>query len=161
MIRTRNDSLALDKTFAKKTKIAIVRTDYYQEYNGNMEKHARAKLKEAGLPDKNVQTFIVPGSWEITVAVKAVAASKKFDAIITFGVILKGETLHFDMIANEVGKALMELSVEYTMPIALEVLAVFDIKQAAARAADNDKNKGGEAAIAVIKTLQTLHEIKN
>lgn len=161
MLKAQEEQVIIDKAIAKKARIAIIRTDYYQDFNDNLEKHAKNMLTEAGVLEKHIATFVVPGTWEIPIAVKRVAASKKFDAIITFGVVLKGETLHFEMIANEVGRALMDLSLQYDIPVALEVLAVFNLKQATARASDDKNNKGREAAGATLKILQTLSQIKN
>lgn len=148
------------KTFTKNLRVAIVRTNYHVELIENLESYAKKTLLEAGLLEKNVQTFIAPGSWEVPLLAQAAAESNKFDAIIAFGIIVKGETYHFEMIANEVGRALMQLSIDYSTPIALEVLAVYDKKQAEARAGKNSKNKGIEAANAVLQTLQTLQTLK-
>ncbi|MGI8419112.1 MAG: 6,7-dimethyl-8-ribityllumazine synthase [Candidatus Levyibacteriota bacterium] len=148
-----------DKTFIKSLKIAIVRTTYHREMVENLETYAKDMLIEAGLREKNIQTFIAPGSWEVPLLAQAVAKKGKFDAIIAFGVIVKGETYHFEMLANEVGRALMQLSIDYSLPIAMEILAVFDKKHAQERAGKNNKNKGIEAANAVLQTLQELKKI--
>jgi 6,7-dimethyl-8-ribityllumazine synthase len=150
-----------DKTATKKLRIAIVRTSYYIDLLDNLEHYARETLTTAGIAEKNIQTFTAPGSWELPILAQAAAKSEKFDAIIAFGVIVKGETYHFDMIANEVARALMQLSLDYSMPVALEVLAVFDKQHAQARAGKNDHNKGIEAANAVLKTLLALENIKH
>ncbi len=156
----KQSSLTIDKSFTKKLRIAIVRTNYHVELIDNLELYARETLIDSGVARANIQTLTVPGSWEIPLLVQTAAKSKQFDAIIAFGVIVKGETYHFDMIANEVGRALMQLSIDYSIPVALEVLAVFDKKHAEARAGKNDHNKGIEAANAVLHTLQTLNAMK-
>lgn len=158
MIKSLNQQTTIDKEFAKTLRIAIVRTDYHNELNNNLEKHARQTLVANGVDDANIRTFSVPGSWEIPLMAQKIAKSQKFDAIITFGIIIKGETHHFDMIANEVGHALMQLSLDYSLPIALEILAVYEKKHAEARAGDNEYNKGIEGATAV---LEMLHELEN
>lgn len=152
-------SETIDKKIAKLARIAIVRTDYHTELNDNLEEYCRKTLIHYGVLKENIKTFTAPGSWEIPIVAQAVAKSKKFDAIITFGIIVKGDTYHFDMIANECSRALMQLSLDYSIPIAIEVLAVFDMKEAQERAGKNKKNKGIEAATAVLKTLSTLKEI--
>lgn len=150
--------LAFDKSFTKKLRIAIIRTSYHAELIDNLESYARKTLIDAGVKEKNVNTYTVPGSWEIPLLVKKAAESKKFDAIIAFGVIVKGQTHHFDLIANEVSSALMQMSLDYSTPVAFEVLAVYDKQHAIARAGLDENNKGIEAANAV---LQTLLAIKN
>lgn len=146
--------------FTEKLRIAIVRTDYHQEFNDNLEKHCRQTLQHHGVTENKIKTFVAPGSWEIPLIVQALAKSEKFDAIVAFGVIIKGETYHFEMISNECARALMQLSLDYSLPIAMEVLAVYDTAQAEARAADYPKNKGVEGALAVLKALNTIKEIK-
>src|SRR3989338_10104669 len=146
-------------SFTHNLKVAIIKTDYHHEFTDNLEKNCRQTLLDHGVAAGHINTFIAPGSWEIPLIAQAVAQSKKFDAIVTFGVIIKGETHHFDMIANECARALMQLSLDYSLPIAIEVLAVYDILHAQARAGDNEANKGVEGAIAVLKALKTLRKI--
>jgi len=153
-------ALPFDKKFTKKLRIAIVRTNYHLELVDNLESYARGTLITAGVIEKNITTYYVPGSWEIPLLVQSAAKSKKFDAIIAFGVIVKGETHHFDLIANEVASALMQLSIDYSLPIAFEILAVYAMSHAEARAGKDANNKGIEAANAVLQTLQTLQTIK-
>jgi len=148
-----------DKRFTKKLRIAIVRTNYHVELVDNLESYARKTLIDAGVKEKNIRTFTAPGSWELPIIVKKTAEKKKFDAILAFGIIIKGETLHFDLIANEVASALMQLSIDYLTPVAFEVLAVYDKKHAETRAGQDGNNKGIEAANAALQTLQTLYTI--
>src|SRR6266446_4524748 len=153
MLKQQQATIPLDKNLAKNLRIAIVRPDYHQTLNTNLETYCAQTLLENGVPESQIKTFIVPGSWELPLMVQQIAKSKQFDAIVAFGVIVKGETHHFDMIANEVARSLMQLSLDYSIPVALEVLAVYDIKQAEARAGENAHNKGIEGATAVLKSL--------
>ena len=158
MLKQLQKHISLSKNFSKRLSIAIVRTDYHNELNNNLEKYARETLIANDVPEKQIETFSVPGAWEIPLMVQKVAASKKFDAIITFGIIIKGDTHHFDMITQEVGRALMDLSLDYNIPVALEILAVYKKEDAERRAGDNDNNKGIEGATAVLNMLQALNE---
>ncbi len=151
---------AFDKKFTKKLKIAIVRTNYHVELVNNLEAFARGTLITAGVTEKNIKTFMVPGAWEVPLLVKKAAESKKFDAIIAFGVIVKGQTHHFDLIANEVASALMQMSLDYSIPVAFEVLAVYDKSHAVVRSGQDTNNKGIEAANAVLLTLLSLNTLK-
>jgi 6,7-dimethyl-8-ribityllumazine synthase len=147
---------AFEKKFTKKQRIAIVRTNYHTGLVDNLEAFARATLITAGVNEKNIKTFTVPGSWEVPLIVKQVAQTKKFDAILAFGVIVKGETFHFELIANETASALMQMSIDYNIPVTFEILAVADISHAQARAGHDTNNKGIEAANAALQTLLTL-----
>jgi 6,7-dimethyl-8-ribityllumazine synthase len=153
-------TIAFDKKFTKKLRIAIVRTSYHNELVENLEFYARESLVTAGVAVKNITTFTVPGSWEIPLLVQKAAESKKFNGIIALGVIVKGDTHHFNLIANEVASALMQTSLGYSIPIALEVLAVYSRSHAEMRSAKDAYNKGIEAANAVLKTIQELQSIK-
>lgn len=159
MIKTHDNTKRFDLTITQKMKIAIVRTDYYLELNENLEKKARETLIMHGVHAGNITTYIAPGSWEIPLIANRIAQSKTYDAIIAFGVIVKGQTYHFDMIANECGRGLMQISLDYGIPIANGILAVFDLQQAQKRASLNEKNKGIEAALAVLKAHTVLQNI--
>lgn len=160
MIKDQSVKPLFNKNQTKNFKIAIIKTDYYIENISLLEKYAVSTLIENGIPQDNIKSFTAPGSWEIPLLAKKIAESKKFDAIITFGIILKGETYHFDMIANECARSLMQISLNYNIPIAIEILAVYDKKHAEERAGDNNLNKGIEGAIAVLKTLLEINKIK-
>jgi len=159
-MRRKLATVILDHGFTKKLKIAIVRTNYYNDLLDNLESYATNTLMESGVKKENIETFTVPGSWEVPLLVQAVAESKKFDAIIAFGVLVKGETHHFTMITNEVGKALMQTSLDYSIPVAFEILAVYEKKHAELRAGKDNYNKGIEAANAVMQTIQALQSFK-
>jgi len=141
-------------------KIAIIQSSYYSELNQNMTDFCKETFIRNGIIGTNIHTFLAPGTWEIPLLTKKALDKGIYDAIVTFGVIVKGQTYHFDMIANESGKALMELSVEYKTPIALEVLAVMTEDQAIKRASRDNFNKGIEAANAMLKAIRTLEEIE-
>lgn len=160
MLKTQSKEIQLENLDPQIVRIAIIRTDYHKELNDNLEKHARATLVSVGVKEENIQVLHAPGAWEIPFIAQAAAKSKKFDALITFGVIVKGETYHFEMIANETARALMQLSSDHSIPVALEILAVLTKEQAEERAGDNDKNKGIEGAVAVLKALDTATKIR-
>lgn len=160
MIKKQNTDIDIDKNLAKSLRIAIVKADYHTELTTSLEKYCRKTLVTNGVPEKNIQTFIAPGSWEIPLITQTVAKTKQYDAIITFGVVVKGETHHFDLIANECASALMQISLDYNIPVTFEILAVYEKKHAVERSADNNNNKGIEGASAALKTLNTLRTIQ-
>lgn len=139
-------------------KIAIVKALYYENLIGSMEQKCREYLITSGVVESNIKTFEVPGSWEIPLIVKGLAQSEKFDGVAVFGVIVKGETYHFEMIANECSRALMEISLKYNIPITAEVLAVYKLEQAEKRTIGK-YNKGIEAADTLLKTIGELKKI--
>lgn len=145
---------------SEKIRVAIIQSTYHEQLNRNMNDYCKEVLIQNGLKEENISTYYAPGSWEIPLIAKRAFEILDFDAIVTFGIIVKGQTYHFDMIANEVGRALMNLSLEYMKPIALEVLAVNTEQQAIDRASRNNKNKGIEAANGILKYFRTIEEVK-
>jgi len=143
---------------SKKYKIALIVSRYHQDLNNKMALACKEVLIQAGIPEKNIETLYAPGAWEIPLIAEYAADSEKYDALATFGTLIKGETYHFDMIANECGRVLMEISLLYKIPVALEVLAVYSVTQAKKRVT-GEHNKGIEAANAILQTLETIQKI--
>jgi 6,7-dimethyl-8-ribityllumazine synthase len=142
-----------------KLKIAIVQSTYHAELNGNMTDYCQEVLIQNEILENNIDIYYAPGSWEVPLIVDKLAKSQQFDAIVAFSIIIKGDTYHFDMIANEVTRALMNTAINYHIPIGFEILAVNTLEQAEDRASNNNYNKGIEAGNAILKTLKTLREI--
>lgn len=142
----------------KKIKIAIIRSNYHQNLTESLEKSCRKYLVACGVKTVNIKTFTVPGSWEIPIIAKKIASAKLFDGIITFGVIIKGETYHFEMLANECTRALMNISLEFNIPVTLEILATYSLKQAEKRSIGK-YNKGIAAAKTLLETIKTLSSL--
>ena len=145
--------------------IAIVSSSFRKEVSENLEKNCLKTLKEKGIKDSQIKLFKVPGSWEIPLLVKKLAKSKKYDAIITFGAIVKGDTYHFEQIANELSRALMQICLEFEIPVIFEVLAVYDLKDALKRAtrikeneqrSSGEQNKGIEAALTALEMIKII-----
>ncbi|MBI2018003.1 6,7-dimethyl-8-ribityllumazine synthase [Candidatus Daviesbacteria bacterium] len=142
-----------------KIKIAIVSSNFRSEVADNLEKNCLATLKKKGINEERIDIFRVPGSWEIPVVTKKLAKKGIYSVIITFGAIVKGDTYHFEQIANECSRALMEISLHYEIPVIFEVLAVYDLKDALERATRQKENKGVEAALTALKMIKLLSNI--
>jgi 6,7-dimethyl-8-ribityllumazine synthase len=134
-------------------KVAIVRTKWYAQYVDNLVKHCRQQLAEAGCVE-NIEEHVIPGAVELPLAVQTlIHARPGLDAVICFGGIVKGQTYHFEMIANECMRGLGEIMLREKVPIIVEVIPVFHIADLAARAADDNNNKGIEAAYAAAEIV--------
>lgn len=157
MIKEFNNLIKYDKS-NQKLKVAIIRSNYHQKLTKSLEKACKEQLVAYGVKERNIVTFEAPGSWEIPLIAKKLAETKKFDGIIAFGVILKGETYHFEMIANECTRALMDISLRFNIPITFEVLAVYNLKQAEKRSTGK-YNKGIEAAKTVLESINALSQL--
>ena len=145
----------------KEIKLAIVSSQFWGEIAENLTKSCLETLKENGIGENQVALYQVPGSLEIPLMVQTLAKKHAFDAIITFGVILKGETYHFEHIANECIRGCMDVSLRFEIPVIYEVLAVFDIQDAIDRSvrgkdSGHGSDKGAEAAMAALKMIDSL-----
>ncbi len=157
MIQISENLARFDKN-NQKLKVAIIRSLYHENLTQSMEESCRKYLVSSGVNKSNITTFEVPGSWEIPLVVKKIADTKKFNGVIAFGIIIKGETYHFELIANACARALMDLGLKFNIPIIFEVLATYTLKQAKKRSTGKH-NKGVEAAKALLETLKTLSKI--
>ena len=129
-------------------KICIVEANYYPDISDMLLKGTFKALEKYGFDDP----IKVPGIFEIPVMI----AKKidEFDAFIALGCVIKGKTPHFNLISKTVVKAIMDLSIKYKKPIGNGIITCLNKKQAFERANPNKKNKGGEAATAVLATLE-------
>lgn len=140
-------------------KIAIVKSCFRREVADNLEKNCLATFKKEGLKKNQIDIFKVPGSLEIPLVVKKLAKKNIYSAIITFGAIVKGDTYHFEQIANECARGCMEVSLQYEIPVIFEVLAVYDLKDALKRATRTKENKGVEAALTALEMIRILSKL--
>jgi 6,7-dimethyl-8-ribityllumazine synthase len=125
-----------------KKKFLIVLANYYKDISGGLLKSALRNIPKSG----QVKVIKVPGVFEIPVTISK--NIKKFDAFLALGCVIKGETPHFDFISQASTNAIMELSIVKKKPIGNGIITCLNMKQARAR-----KNKGAEAAIAVVSIL--------
>lgn len=117
-------------------------------------------LVRHGASEADITVARIPGAFEIPLAAKSMAASRKFDAIICLGAVIRGSTPHFDYVASEVSKGVASVSLESGLPIAFGVLTTDTIEQAVERAGTKAGNKGFEAAVTAIETANVLKAMK-
>ncbi|MEX2014409.1 MAG: 6,7-dimethyl-8-ribityllumazine synthase [Candidatus Saccharimonadales bacterium] len=142
-----------------KIKIAIVSSSFRQEVANNLEKNALETFEKNRVSKDQIKIVRVPGSLEIPLAVKKLAKSGEYQAIITFGAIVKGETYHFEQISNEVARACMDISLEYEIPVIFEVWSVYKLEHAIERATRKEENKGIEAAETALEIIKVMEKI--
>jgi 6,7-dimethyl-8-ribityllumazine synthase len=139
-------------------RIAIVASEYNRSYVDGLVRFASEELA-AIAPQAKLTNVRVPGSFEIPIAVQAVAKYHKPDAILAFGLIFDGETLHASLIATAVTQALLTISLKESVPVLHEVLVAKNEEQAKARCLSPELNRGTEAARAAIRIVHTLRQI--
>ncbi|HIE59098.1 MAG TPA: 6,7-dimethyl-8-ribityllumazine synthase [Persephonella sp.] len=109
--------------------------------------------------EKNITIIRIPGSFEIPLTAKKLAKSGKFDAVICLGAVIRGDTPHFDYVANEVTKGIAQVSLETEIPISYGILTTDTIEQAIERAGTKMGNKGFDAALTAIEMVNVLNQI--
>jgi len=118
-------------------------------------------LKRHGADERDLQIVRVPGAYEMPLAAQRLAASKRFDAIIALGAVIRGGTPHFEYVAGECTRGLSAVSMQHDIPVAFGVLTVDTIEQAIERAGTKAGNKGGEAALSAIEMISLLRGLES
>ncbi len=129
--------------------VLIVEARFYEHLNDLLLAGARAAIEEAG---HSHETITVPGALEIPGAVAMAADSGRYDAFVAIGVVIRGETYHFEIVSNESARGLMALTMD-GLPIGNGIITTENEAQALTRAKPGEKNKGGEAAKAALAML--------
>jgi len=121
---------------------------------------AKRGLAKHGVKDKNIEVFWVPGAYEIPVMTRLMALSHKYDALVTLGAVIRGDTAHFEYVAGPCAEGIMQVQLETLVPIGFGVLTVENVEQAAERSRADDTNKGFEAAEVAIEMVATMRRWK-
>lgn len=152
-MRTALDTSGLP-AITKPGRICILQSKWHFSLVQSMTEACTRVLAQAGYTKIDVHTL--PGSLEVPLAARDLLAEDSaghIDAVICFGVIIKGDTLHFEMISQESMRGLGAVMHEFRRPVIVEILPVFTEQQAIDRASDDDFNKGIEAAVAAIEMI--------
>jgi 6,7-dimethyl-8-ribityllumazine synthase len=132
-------------------RFALVVSSFNEEITEGLLRGAQSALAEAGVKSADVTTVRVPGAFEIPLAARYLAHSGRYDGVVCLGCLIKGDTMHFEYIAEAVSHAIMAVSTDTGVPVTFGVLTTLTEEQAAARAADGPGNKGREAAMAAVE----------
>ena len=116
-------------------------------------------LKRHGAEDNELHIVRVPGAYEMPVAAQRLAATKRYEAIIALGAVIRGGTPHFEYVAGECTKGLSQVSLQYDIPVAFGVLTVDSIEQAVERSGTKAGNKGEEAAMSALEMVSLMGKI--
>jgi 6,7-dimethyl-8-ribityllumazine synthase len=133
-------------------RIGIVQARFNADVGHGLLSSCLAELKHLGVQDEDVLHVTVPGALEIPLALQKLAETQQFDALVALGAVIRGETYHFELVANESGAGITRIALDYGMPIANAVLTTENDEQAEARMAD----KGTEAARCAVEMANLL-----
>jgi len=117
-------------------------------------------LTRHGVQDEDITIYRTPGAVEIPLTVQKVAETKKFDAIIALGAVIRGGTPHFEYVSNECSKGMAQVSLQHGIPVAFGVLTVDSIEQAIERSGTKAGNKGEEAAMSAFEMVNLVKAIE-
>ena len=139
----------------KKLVIGIVQARFNEEITNALASACMAELLALGVQEKYIDHVKVPGALEVPVALLTMAEKGKYDALIALGCIVRGETYHFELVANESGAGVSRVALDYQLPIANAILTTDNMAQAVARQSD----KGRDAARVAVGMANLLEDI--
>jgi 6,7-dimethyl-8-ribityllumazine synthase len=144
-----------DRMNGKKLAIGIVQARFNASVTDALATACKAELMALGVAEKDIDHVTVPGALEVAVALQAMAEKSKYDALIALGCIIRGETYHFELVANESGAAVTRVALDYQLPIANAILTTEDMPQAVAR----QEEKGRDAARVAVEMANLLESL--
>ncbi len=136
-------------------KIGIVQSRFTNEVGSAMVEAARKKLLELGVADDDITLATVPGALEVPLVLQNMAASESYDALIAIGAVIRGETYHFELVANESGAGVSRVGLDFNVPIANAILTTENDEQAHARI----QEKASDAAIVAVELANLLNDL--
>lgn len=146
---------------ASGSRFAIVVSRWNASLTSKLADGAVEALTEAGAAGDAVEIFHVPGAFELPLAAKKTAEAGRFDAVIALGVVIRGETPHFDFVAGQAAAGIMQASIETGVPVMFGVVTADTPEQAADRCGGKVGNKGREAARSAIEMIHAVREIES
>lgn len=139
----------------KRLKIGIVQARFNASVTDALAQACKDELIALGVADKDIDHITVPGALEVAITLQAMAEKSKYDALVALGCIIRGETYHFELVANESGAAVTRIGLDYQLPIANAILTTEDMPQAVARQVE----KGRDAARVAVEMANLLESI--
>ena len=135
--------------------IGIVQARFNLDITTALAQACLAELQALKVPTNHIHHVTVPGALEVPVALQALAQTQRFDALIALGCIVRGETYHFELVANESGSAITQLALDHGLPIANAILTTENLPQAVARQTDKGRD-AARVAVEMALLMQSL-----
>ena len=144
-----------DRMNGKGLKVGIVQARFNSSITDALAQACKAELVALGVAERDIEHLTVPGALEIPVTLQAMAEKANYDALVAIGCIIRGETYHFELVANESGAGVIRVSLDYQLPIANAILTTEDMPQAIARQVE----KGRDAAHTAVEMANLLEAL--
>jgi 6,7-dimethyl-8-ribityllumazine synthase len=140
----------------KKLFIGIVQARFNEDITDELARACKAELLALGVSEKHIDHVRVPGALEVPVALQAMAEKNRYDALIALGCIIRGETYHFELVANESGSSVSRIALDYQIPVANAIITTENLEQALVRQTD----KGRDAARVAVEMANLLDALQ-
>jgi 6,7-dimethyl-8-ribityllumazine synthase len=141
-------------------KFAVVCSRFNDFVTDRLLKGAVEALERSGAVESDIEIVKVPGAWELPLAARTIAESKKPDAIIALGAVIRGDTPHFEYVAGQAAAGLAAVQMQTGIPVAFGLLTTNTTEQAGDRAGGKDGNKGYDAAMAAIEMAHLVRRLR-
>jgi 6,7-dimethyl-8-ribityllumazine synthase len=140
-------------------RVAVLVSRFNETVTQPLGEAAVATLVECGVEFDDIDVVVVPGAWELPTALRALLSTARYDAFVVVGAVIRGDTPHFDFVAGETSRAIMQLGTEFEVPIGFGLLTTDTMEQAEARAGGAHGNKGRDAALAALEMADLLSRL--
>ncbi|MES3034041.1 MAG: 6,7-dimethyl-8-ribityllumazine synthase [Gemmatimonadota bacterium] len=137
-------------------RVAVVVSRFNETITQALGEGAVATLVECGVDFNDIDVVVVPGAWELPTALRALLGTARYDAAVVVGAVVRGDTPHFEFVAGETSRAIMQLGTDFEVPIGFGLLTTDTMAQAEARAGGEHGNKGRDAALAALEMADLL-----
>lgn len=136
---------------SKNSRFAIILSRFNEHIGSKLLEGAKVMLLRAEIPENQIDIVTVPGAFEIPLAAKKLALTKKYDAIITLGCVIRGGTIHFDQVCQQVASGIQQVALETGVPVTFGIIMANTAEQAMERSGGVFGNRGEEAARAALE----------
>lgn len=141
-------------------RFAIVASRFNELITGKLIEGAKDALLRHDVRHQDIDVYWTPGAWEQPVVVKEIVLTGKYDAVITLGAVIRGDTTHHIYVAGEAAKGLAQIGLEHRIPVCFGILTCDTLEQALMRSGSKAGNKGAEAALSALETANLLKNLR-
>ena len=153
--------ISFDSSNAADFRFAIVVSRWNDALTSSLRDGAHRGFLRSGAAEDSIEIFVVPGAFELPLAAQKAAETGRFDAVVALGVVIRGDTPHFEFVAGQASAGIMQASLQTGVPIMFGVVTTNTLDQARERCGNDDGNKGFEAALSAIEVAALYREMRN
>ena len=144
----------------ERVRVAVVVARFNETVTSRLLAGAQQALERHGVPDAHVDVAWVPGAFELAIAARTLAESRRYDAVVCLGAVIRGETPHFEFISAEAARGIGQVAQDTGIPAIFGVITPNTLEQAMERAGGSAGNKGYDAAVSAIEMVNLLRQLR-